>query len=85
MLEDESEEDFDEYGEYPGLEVYWVTESAKWNALTMQYVAMGNEATLAHAYMEVCMLVEVGPPGKRVPASGGAQGASGLKREGSPK
>ena len=35
---------------------------------------------LSHAYMEVCMLVEVGPPGKRVPASGGAQGASGLKR-----
>ena len=85
--DDESEEEYDEYGEYPGLEVYWVTESTEWNALTMEYVAMGNEATLAHAYMEVCMLVEVGPPGKRVPESGGAQdaSASGLKGEGSPK
>ena len=49
------------------LEVSWVTEIDSWNTMTAQYIAMGNEPSLSNFYLSVCLLVEVGPPGARVP------------------
>ena len=50
----------------PKLEVHWVTETQTWNGTTTQYISLGNQPTLGHFYASVCLLVGVGPPGKRV-------------------
>ena len=49
------------------LTVHWITQAERWNGLAAHYVAMGNEASLQHLYASVCLLVEIGCSGQRVP------------------
>ena len=55
------------YKPYDKLTVHWVTEAKEWNGLRTAFIApMGNEPILSHYYIAVCLLIAVGPPGKRV-------------------
>lgn len=46
-------------------EVLWVTPMTTQTSVESDYVAYGNEATLGCLYGSVCLIVEVGIPGKR--------------------
>lgn len=51
------------------VEVYWVTEMTTFTSVKEQFIAYGNEASLGHCYGYVCLLVNVGPAGKRTKTS----------------
>lgn len=46
-------------------QVTWVTPSCDLNSHGEQYIAYGNEASIAHMYGDLCLMVRVGPPGSR--------------------
>lgn len=45
--------------------VHWVTKQSAHNAFKTQFVAYGNEPSMGHGYGRVCLIVSVGPPGRR--------------------
>jgi hypothetical protein len=47
------------------VEVLWVTPLTKHAHFKSPYVAYGNEATLGCVYGDVCLMVQVGPTGRR--------------------
>ncbi|TCD68159.1 hypothetical protein EIP91_011437 [Steccherinum ochraceum] len=49
----------------PRRTVFWVTEPTEYSQATTDYTAYGNEASPALAYGDLCLIVEVGPPGAR--------------------
>ncbi|TFY62836.1 hypothetical protein EVG20_g6559 [Dentipellis fragilis] len=49
-------------------EFYWVTELKPLSTIESPYMAYGNEAVLAYAYGEVCLVIWVGSPEKRADA-----------------
>jgi hypothetical protein len=46
-------------------EVQWVTPLTTLTSVESEYIAYGNEASLDYLYGNVCLIVEVGKPGKR--------------------
>ncbi len=52
---------------YPRLDVFvhWVTKQTPYNAFKSHFVTYGNEPSLSHDYGRVCLIVNVGPPGRR--------------------
>ena len=61
--EDEDEDD----EEWPKVVVHWVTDGVQWDTLGTDFIGYGNEASIDCLYMKVCLMVEVGPPGTRIP------------------
>jgi len=65
----EAEEiDLDSRGaDLPSLDVFvhWVTKQTPYNAFKSHFVTYGNEPSLSHDYGRVCLIVNVGPPGRR--------------------
>jgi hypothetical protein len=51
------------------VEIYWITEMTTFTSVKEEYIAYGNEASLEHCYGHVCLVVNVGPAGKRAEAS----------------
>lgn len=47
------------------VEIYWVTEMTEFAKLEQEYVVYGNEPAMSWCYGNVCLLVNIGPPGKR--------------------
>ncbi|KZT69557.1 hypothetical protein DAEQUDRAFT_765397 [Daedalea quercina L-15889] len=47
------------------MEVEWVTDSPKVNAVRQKYMAYGNEPQKAYTYFRICLFVTVGPEGLR--------------------
>lgn len=53
--------------ELPSIDVFvhWVTKQTAYNAFESHMVTYGNEPSLSHNYGKVCLIVSVGPPGRR--------------------
>lgn len=47
------------------IEIYWVTDMTALTSVREEFIAYGNEASLEHCYGRVCLLVGMGPFGKR--------------------
>ncbi|GBE85337.1 hypothetical protein SCP_0705240 [Sparassis crispa] len=47
------------------IEVHWVTETPKVNSIESPYIAYSNDASAAHTYMYLCLIIEVGKAGNR--------------------
>jgi len=45
--------------------VHWVTKQTPYNAFESHFIKYGNQASLSHDYGRVCLIVSVGPPGRR--------------------
>ncbi|KAI0355263.1 hypothetical protein OH77DRAFT_1403728 [Trametes cingulata] len=45
--------------------VYWVTPLSEANRVKTRFAAYGNEPMIGYLYQRICMLVNVGPPGRR--------------------
>ena len=70
------------FGERPVYEdsesaipIVWVKPLAESNTFTSAYMHYGNEATLAYAYGEICLVATVPPAGERSNAGSAAPGA----------
>lgn len=46
-------------------EVLWVDPSLKYSEVTQEYATYGNEPSVDYMYGHVCLIVSVGPPGRR--------------------
>ncbi|KAI8974158.1 hypothetical protein BD414DRAFT_424674 [Trametes punicea] len=53
--------------------VHWVTALTDANRVKTRFAAYGNEPMLGYLYQRICVLVRVGPPGRRREADSGAQ------------
>ncbi|RPD54611.1 hypothetical protein L226DRAFT_514965 [Lentinus tigrinus ALCF2SS1-7] len=51
------------------VDVHWINECEKWNRVRSEYVAYGNEASTEYLYMNIALLVDVGPAGNRTDIS----------------
>jgi len=63
-LENGDDDDDDESPRFDAF-VHWVTKQTPHNAFESHYIAYGNEAHVSHGYGRVCLIVSVGPPGRR--------------------
>ncbi|TFK86949.1 hypothetical protein K466DRAFT_491787, partial [Polyporus arcularius HHB13444] len=64
----EGDESYREHGPNDGkqLGVFWVTEhTGKYNSIGSEYTAYGNEPSTAYMYLDVSLLVDIGPAGDR--------------------
>ncbi|KAI0697216.1 hypothetical protein C8T65DRAFT_582830 [Cerioporus squamosus] len=57
----------DEYAPRPDkvVDVHWITRCESWNGVRSEYTAYGNEASTEYLYMNVALLVDIGPAGNR--------------------
>lgn len=55
----------DDYSKFPKEKVYWVTARSPFNKFSDPYAAYGNDAQLAFAHGNLCLIVRIGPPGAR--------------------
>ncbi|RPD54595.1 hypothetical protein L227DRAFT_604004 [Lentinus tigrinus ALCF2SS1-6] len=51
------------------VDVHWVNKCEKWNGVCSEYIAYGNESSIAYLYMRIALLVDVGPAGNRTDIS----------------
>lgn len=49
----------------PDINLVWVTERTAYNQLKLYFGAYGNEPTTSYTYAQFCLIVKVGPHGKR--------------------
>ncbi|GBE85327.1 hypothetical protein SCP_0705140 [Sparassis crispa] len=59
----------EEANEEKDIEVHWVTDAPKANSINSPYTVYGNEASPAHTYMHLCLIVDVGKAGERATAT----------------